>query len=251
KTKVPIFSLIAGTIVAALFMLPFPSWESLVGFISLATVFTYIMGGIGLATLRRTAPDLKRNYKVKGAAIIAPLATLAAGLIVYWAGFPTLFYVITAIFLGLPLFFGYYAIRLGMPKNISYLLGILDLAITLAVAFFFDIGTSGLSAANNIALLIYLLIMGSLIAFNILMLNIYSKIDTVKREIKASYWLLVFIFVIFILSYFGSLGPMPIIAFPWDILVAAIAILIFHYIATISGFRTDTIEDIIERTKEI
>lgn len=104
KTRIPIYSLIAATIIAAIFMLPFPSWQSLVGFISSATVFTYIMGGIGLETLRKTAPELNRPYKLPLARVIAPIATLAAGLIVYWSGFATLFYVITGIFLGFALF---------------------------------------------------------------------------------------------------------------------------------------------------
>lgn len=43
KTRIPVYSLIAGTIIAAIFMLPFPSWQALAGFISSATVFTYIM----------------------------------------------------------------------------------------------------------------------------------------------------------------------------------------------------------------
>ncbi|MEM0121929.1 MAG: APC family permease, partial [Saccharolobus sp.] len=58
KHRIPIWSLLASLIVAFLFLLPFPSWYLLVRFISSATVFTFIMGGIGLETLRRTAPDL-------------------------------------------------------------------------------------------------------------------------------------------------------------------------------------------------
>jgi hypothetical protein len=249
RTKVPVFALIASTIIAAIFMLPFPSWESLVGFISSATVFTYIMGGIGLETLRKTAPSLKRNFKLPAAKVIAPIATLASGLIVYWSGFATLFYVVTAIFLGFPIFFGYYAVRLGVPKKIAYPLGIVDLAVILLTAYDFYTATSGLSAGNTIALILYTLIMAGVSLSNVAVLWNFSN-DNVKKEIKASYWIFAFIFAIFLLSYFGALGLNPIIPFPTDVVIAAIVVLIFHYIAVKSGFRTEAIEEIIEETRE-
>ena len=37
---------------------PFPSWYLLVGFISSATVFTYIMGGVALRHFRKTVTAL-------------------------------------------------------------------------------------------------------------------------------------------------------------------------------------------------
>jgi amino acid transporter len=249
RTKVPVIALIAATIIAAIFMLPFPSWESLVGFISSATVFTYIMGGIGLETLRKTAPDLKRNFKLPAAKVIAPIATLASGLIVYWSGFATLFYVVTAIFLGFPIFFGYYAVRLGVPKKIAYPLGVIDLVVILLTAYDFYTATSGLSAGNTIALILYTLIMAGVSLSNVAVLWNFSN-DNVKKEIKASYWIFAFIFAIFLLSYFGALGLNPIIPFPTDVVIAAIVVLIFHYIAVKSGFRTEAIEEIIEETRE-
>ncbi|ARM74851.1 APC family permease [Acidianus manzaensis] len=253
KTKVPVFSLIAATIIAAIFMLPFPSWESLVGFISSATVFTYVMGGIGLETLRKTAPDLKRKFVVPGAKIIAPIATAAAGLIVYWSSYETLFYLVVAIFIGLPIFFGYYATRLGMPKLYSYILGVIDIAVVLASSFMYYFAAYNISAkafTNNLtAFAIYILIILALIIFNVTMLWNFTSAD-VKKEIKSSLWLLALIFAIFILSYFGSLGPDTIIAFPYDVIIAAVIFLIFHYAAVKSGFRTDAIEEIIEQTKE-
>ncbi|AWR96373.1 amino acid permease [Acidianus sulfidivorans JP7] len=253
KTKVPVFSLIAATIIAAIFMLPFPSWESLVSFISSATVFTYVMGGIGLETLRRTAPDLKRSFTVPGAKIIAPIATAAAGLIVYWSSYETLFYLIVAIFIGLPIFFGYYATKLGMPKVYSYILGGVDIVVVLLSSFLYYFAAYNASAKaftnNLLAFGIYIVVMAALVASNVLILFNFTSAD-VKKEIKASLWLFGLIFAIFILSYFGSLGPDTIVPFPYDVIIAAVIFLIFHYLAVKSGFRTDAIEDIIEQTKE-
>ncbi|AWR95173.1 amino acid permease [Acidianus brierleyi] len=250
KTRVPVFSLIAALAIGMLFLLPFPAWVALVGFISSATVFTYIMGGIGLHTLRNVAPDLPRRYKVPSHLIIAPIATLAAGLIVYWSGFATLFYVVTAIFLGLPLFFGFYAYKAyRMNITLATILGVVDLGITIASAFFFDIATSGLSVANNIAFLLYMLLMIALVGFNLIVLWT-SVNDDVKREIKASYWLVALIFAIIALSYFGGFGLDVVIPFPWDTLVAGAVILGFHFLAVKSGLRTEAIDEIINQTKE-
>jgi Amino acid transporters len=251
KTRIPVISFIAATIIAAIFMLPFPSWQSLAGFISSATVFTYIMGGIGLETLRRTAPELKRTYKLPLAKVVAPIATLAAGLIVYWSGFAVLFYVVTGIFLGLALFFGYYAYKMmGMGKNLSVVLGVVNIAVVLADAFLLYDSTSGLTAANNVGFMEYLLIMVGLVALDIALLWSESKTQDAKTEIKASYWLLAFIFVMSIISYFGGFGLNPVIPFPEDTIVAAIVTLAAHYGAVYSGFRTQAIEDILEETRE-
>lgn len=244
KTRVPVVALVAGTIIAAIFMLPFPSWQSLVGFISSATVFTYVMGGIGLDTLRRTAPDLKRTFVVPGAGIIAPIATIVAGLIVYWSAYSTLFYLVTALFLGLPLFFGYYATKIGMPKVISYTLGIIDVAVVLAASILYYY--------TNFAPLpfaIYLIVLIALTIINILLLWYFTSPD-VRKEIKAGIWVFALIFAIYILSYLGPAGPANLIPFPYDVLVAIIAILIIHYVAVRSGFRTEAIEEIIQETKE-
>uniref|UniRef100_A0A2U9IW59 Amino acid permease n=1 Tax=Metallosphaera hakonensis JCM 8857 = DSM 7519 TaxID=1293036 RepID=A0A2U9IW59_9CREN len=251
KTRIPVYSLIAGTIIAAIFMLPFPSWQALAGFISSATVFTYIMGGIGLETLRKTAPELNRPYRLPLAKVIAPIATLAAGLIVYWSGFATLFYVVTGIFLGLALFFGYYAHKmLGISRGLSTVVGIVNIVITLVLAFEFYGATSSLTAANNIAFLIYVLIMIGLVAFDMAVVSGLAKGDEVKNEIKASYWLLAYIFAIIVVSYFGGFGLNPIIPFPEDTVVAAIITLAAHYGAVKSGFRTQAIQDILEETRE-
>jgi amino acid transporter len=250
NTRVPVFSLIAALAIGMLFLLPFPAWIALVGFISSATVFTYIMGGIGLHTLRNVAPDLPRRYKVPSHLIIAPIATLAAGLIVYWSGFATLFYVVTAIFIGLPLFFGFYAYKVyKMSLGLSTLLGVVDLVVVLATAFMFDIATSGLTTANNFAFAIYMLIMAALVIFNIV--TLWGSVNSdVRREIKASYWLILLIFVILALSYFGGFGLYTVIPFPEDTIVAAIAILAFHFAAVRSGLRTEAIDEIINQTKE-
>ena len=246
KTKVPIYALIAALIIGIIYLLPFPSWYALVGFISSATVLTYIMGGIGLVVLRKTAPDLKRPYKVPAPLVIGAIATIAAGLIVYWAGFSTLFYVYTAVFIGLPIFMFFYASKwLGIKRSTATAIGIVDLIIDLGLAFYIFYATAGLSTANDIAFAIYFIIIAAMLIGTTAFLA-YAAPKEVKREINAGWWLVGFLLVIYLLSYFGAFGLHPVIPFPWDTIAATVIILGFYFWAINSGFRTEAIEEIIE-----
>ncbi|MBB5254833.1 APC family permease [Sulfurisphaera ohwakuensis] len=250
RTKIPTYSLIAALIIGFIFLLPFPSWYALVGFISSATVLTYIMGGIGLVVLRKHAADLNRPFKLPAAAIIGPIATLAAGLIVYWSSFAVLFYVFTGIFLGLPLFFIFYADRiLGINKVVSIIVGVINLAISLGMGLLLFNETSGLSAANNLFFTIYIVVIAAMLIGDMIFL-LETVPPDVKKEINAGWWLIYFILAIYIISYFGGFGLYTVIPFPYDTIVAAIVVLIGYFWAVRSGFRTQAIEDIIQATKE-
>ncbi|WP_338601944.1 APC family permease [Sulfolobus tengchongensis] len=254
KHRIPIWSLIAALILGFIFLLPFPSWYLLVGFISSATVFTYIMGGIGLQTLRRTAPDLKRKIKISGASVIAPIATIAAILIVYWSGFTTLYYVLTALFVGVPIFWMYYAVReLKMNLAAGISLGIAQLLANIGIAYFGYVNiiaapsTTPLSDLVTSFILYFLGFLAMLVVPTIIgyvMVN-----EKGKQYIGSGFWLIGLILTIYIVSFFGGFGPLGSAApipFPWDTIVAAVIAIAFHYAAVYSGFRTDEIEHIIK-----
>ena len=256
KTRIPTYSLVASLIIAFIFLLPFPSWYALQGIIVLATVLTYIMGGIGLTVLRKHAPELNRPFKAPAASIIAPMATLAAGLIVYWSEFPTLFYVFTAVFLGLPIFMFFYANKmLGINKTAATIVGIVDIAIDIGLGYYLYTATYNpsnqtyLSAPNNLAFAIYIVVIATMLIGTMIFL-LFNVSPDVKKEINAGWWLIGFILAIYILSYFGGFGLNPVIRFPYDTIAAAIVVLIFYFWAVRSGFRTQAIEEIIEQTQD-
>lgn len=88
KTGIPRPALWLSFILAIVWILPnnFHSWQGLVGAITSATVLTYIFGPVTAASLRRTAKDIKRPFRLGGMGIIAPLAFIAGSWIVYWSG---------------------------------------------------------------------------------------------------------------------------------------------------------------------
>lgn len=247
RFKVPTVSMIAALITGMIFLLPFPSWQSLVGFISSATVFTYIVGGIALETLRKHAPELKRPFKLTGARVIAPIATVAAILIVYWSTFTVLYYIVTGLFIGLAIFFAYYARKeLKLSPGVSAGLAVLSLVLPLAGAYLYN----EYPPVEGFA--IYL---GSLLVTTAIDLAVlWAKTPADYRvEIKASAWVWVLVFGMLILSFLGSLGPLspPPLPFPYDTIAAAILGIVVHYLAVKLGFRTEAVEEIIEETQDM
>ncbi|MEX6430692.1 MAG: APC family permease [Ferrimicrobium sp.] len=89
KTGIPIYPMVATIIASLIFLLPFPTWQSLVGVISAATVFTYIMGPVSLAVFRRHHSDAHRPYRLGGASVISPIAYVMGALIIYFSGWET------------------------------------------------------------------------------------------------------------------------------------------------------------------
>ncbi|MCL6596281.1 MAG: amino acid permease [Firmicutes bacterium] len=108
RMGVPIPALVLGLILGFLFLLPFPSWSKLVGFVSSATVLTYIIGPVAVMVLRRDAPDLPRPTRVGGLGVIAPIAFIVASLIIYWSGWPTTGIVLGAALGGLMFYLVYF-----------------------------------------------------------------------------------------------------------------------------------------------
>ncbi len=83
---VPWVALIVTFILGLLFLLPFPAWSKLVGIVSSATVFTYMIGPVAAATLRRTMPELHRPFTLQGLGFWSPVAFVIGSLIIYWTG---------------------------------------------------------------------------------------------------------------------------------------------------------------------
>lgn len=104
KSGVPIWALLATVLIGLIFLANYGSWSSLVGLVSSATVFTYIVGPISAAVLRRTAPNLHRPFRLGSMNVIAPIAFVIATLIIYWSGWSTDSVVLLLILFGVLLY---------------------------------------------------------------------------------------------------------------------------------------------------
>jgi amino acid transporter len=110
---VPYTSIILSFIVGLICFLPFPSWQSLVGLVTSATVIMYAFAPITLLALRKADPHRPRPYRVPAAGALAPLAFIAANEIIYWTPWATVAKLMLAVAAGYLLFSIAYAI--GRP----------------------------------------------------------------------------------------------------------------------------------------
>ncbi len=100
KNGVPWISLILAFLLGLLFLLPFPSWHSLVGLVTSASVLMYAGAPLSMGAFRRTVPESPRPYRVPAASVIGPVAFVIANLIIYWSGFLVLLKLGVAIVIG-------------------------------------------------------------------------------------------------------------------------------------------------------
>jgi amino acid transporter len=105
---IPWVGLIGAFLFGLLFLLPFPSWHSLVGLITGASVLMYAGAPLSLGAFRGQVPDANRPYRMPGATVLAPLAFVVADLLIYWSGFEVVWK------LGIVLVIGYALIGIAM-----------------------------------------------------------------------------------------------------------------------------------------
>jgi amino acid transporter len=101
---IPIWAVLLAFVIGELAFLPFPSWQSLVGLVTSATAIMYAFAPVSLTALRRRDPDRKRPYRLKGAAVVAPIGFIAANLVIYWGGFNTTWKIEAGIGVGFVIF---------------------------------------------------------------------------------------------------------------------------------------------------
>ena len=105
---VPWVGLIFAFLFGLLFLLPFPSWRSLVGIIVGASVLMYAGAPLSVGAFRRQVPDANRPYRMPWAAVLNPAAFVVACLLIYWSGFLVIWK------LGVVLVIGYILIGISM-----------------------------------------------------------------------------------------------------------------------------------------
>jgi amino acid transporter len=108
RNGVPWFSLIMSFLLGLLFLLPFPSWKTLVGLVTSASVLMYAGAPLSLTAFRRQVPEHSRPYRMPWAVWMSPLAFIFACEIIYWSGFDTVYK------LGICVVIGYILIGISM-----------------------------------------------------------------------------------------------------------------------------------------
>ena len=87
---IPWVSLIFAFLFGLVFLLPFPSWHSLVSLVTLASVLMYAGAPLSLGAFRGQVPEADRPYAIPFGRVLAPIAFVLANFLIYWSGFETL-----------------------------------------------------------------------------------------------------------------------------------------------------------------
>ena len=96
-------------VVSFLFLFFFRGWDSLAAVISVSTIISYLTGPVSVMTLRRTAPELHRPFKLSGLPVIAGIAFIMSAELLYWAKWPLTGEIILLMVVALPVYFYYQA----------------------------------------------------------------------------------------------------------------------------------------------
>ena len=117
RRGVPWFGLIMSFVTGVVCFLPFPSWQELVGFITSASVLMYAGAPLAYGVFAERLPHLERPYRLPAGKVLAPLSFVVANLIIYWAGWDTLWRLGVAIVLGYLLLgvYAWYAVANELP----------------------------------------------------------------------------------------------------------------------------------------
>ena len=100
RRGVPWASILLAFVVGLIALLPFPSWQSLVGLITDATALMYAFAPVSLEALIRQHAGREHPYRVPWPNVLTPLGFVAANLIIYWSGFEAIWKILTAVLLG-------------------------------------------------------------------------------------------------------------------------------------------------------
>ncbi|MEM4056279.1 MAG: APC family permease [Thermoplasmatales archaeon] len=171
---IPIYSVILVLIISVIYIILLPSFSSILGVFVDAVVFSYAPSAISLSVFRKKFPEENRPYKLPIYSVLAPIAFVVGGLLIYWSGWTAVWISMVSVFAGL------------------------------------------------VFLIVY-----------------HHGFKITSNDIISGIWLPVYMIVVLIISYVGSLGPLssPILRYPYDTIVFIIIALAFYYVGYFSGMK--------------
>jgi amino acid transporter len=121
QRAVPWVGLIAAFITGCICFLPFPSWQSLVGLITSASVLMYAGAPLSLSAFRKRLPEQERPFKLPAAEILSPLAFAVSNLIILWTTWNTDWKLGVSILIGYVILIGNRVLHLNEHRpNINW-----------------------------------------------------------------------------------------------------------------------------------
>lgn len=100
RFSVPWIALVFNYLFGLILLLPFPGWQSMVGFLITSFVLVYSIAPLAVSKLRRLHPEKSRSFHLPFEKITAPLAFYICNLLLYWTGWETIYKLLLLIAVG-------------------------------------------------------------------------------------------------------------------------------------------------------
>jgi amino acid transporter len=222
----PIVALTICTALGMFFFFPAPSWYSFVGQVSIALTLSYLMGGPVLVVLRRTAPELPRPFRLKGAFFWALAGYVASVLLIYFAGWVSLINLFTVVFFALPLYGGYASVRSGLSRPLASWL----LSAVFAVGWVIIAACGGWLFTRNQeqtagAWPFPLYFSAMVLITGMFLGGLYLSSNAKGRgHIRGGVWMVVTFLATLLVAYCGQFGPLeePVLGNQTDIIIMTV-----------------------------
>lgn len=249
---IPWVSLLVALIIGCVFVIPAPSWYTLVGFITGTTALTYIMGGVGVPVMRKYAPNLRRPFRLPWMWFWAPIGFLAAWMIVYWSAYAGLTQIYAAVFLGMPLFVWYYARIKGWFQTAAQEYAAIAMSLVYLGAWVYIQVMGGWAAriappvSGSWGFIVYWIAQCADVLFFCGALWLTCNAQG-RRHVARGMWLIVALLATYLPSYYGGFGPekSPPLPFPDGTLIAVgIGLIAFGW-GVLSGFNTEEFQEVV------
>ena len=268
RTRIPWIALLATTVVGGVFIAPFPSWFLFAEFVTDCFAVSLIMGPLTLLALRRHAPNLRRPFRLPAAFWIGAIAFIGGSFVIYWTAWGGLFYVMTTLFLVLPLFYFFYGPRFtGIPRGTSIAIGVVQLVLMVAVTAYGYVSlyigdivslTPSRPAVSDGTLIttfaIYYIALLLVVVVPVLVGYMLSN-PAGKKMVNAGWWVIVLMFGMFVINFFtvynswsavgglmtNATGYIPTPDDTWVFLVFAAVVYVW---GIYSGYRTKDLEEV-------
>lgn len=108
KHHSPARALAINTAIGLLFLLPFPSWYRMVGFLESCIVLGYVVGPMSLMVINAHASDHSSSSSKLKTELLCLIAFFACNLIIYWTGWSVIFKVFIAFVIGYAILFAFH-----------------------------------------------------------------------------------------------------------------------------------------------
>jgi amino acid transporter len=100
KNSVPMRAIVVNYIVGLLLFLPFPGWQSMASFIISCFIISYSIGPLALLPMRKRQAQQPGEFRLPYAGVFAIIAFYVCNLLVFWAGWDTVYRLMFALVIG-------------------------------------------------------------------------------------------------------------------------------------------------------